>query len=133
MSNRNKSDDTELHLEEYFVEARRAAPEPSDVLMGRILASASDQVASRRRDGQFAQTRSRLTLVTGIGEFWASLENRLAACVLAASVCAGFFAGFSNAQMSSEMVTAIVQSEDTYALDFVAVPTIEDLFPEELS
>ena len=133
MNNRNKSDDAELSLEEYFVEARQAAPEPSDALMDRILVSAQDQAAASRRDGQAEQTGSPPPLITRIGEFWASLEIRLAASVLAASACAGFFVGFLNAQMPSEMVMAIIQSEDVFSLDFVAVPTIEDLFPEELS
>ena len=133
MNRRNKSDDSELFLEEYFVEARRAAPEPSDALIGRILVSASEQARAVRRDRQFEKTRDQLTLVARVGGFWASLENRLATSVLAASMCAGLLAGFLNVQMSSEMVMAIFRGEDVYAFDFVAVPTIEDLFPEELS
>ena len=133
MNNRDKTDDVELALEEYFAEARRTSPEPNAALMSRILADASTREAASRRDKPLEQTRPRPTHVTGIGKFWASLENRLVAGVLAASVCAGFLAGFLNVQMTSELVMAVIQREDVYALDFVAVPTIEELFPEELS
>ena len=133
MNNKDKTDDTVLDLEEYFAEARRASPEPDDALMSRILVDASTWAATSRRDEPLKQTRPQPAHVTGIGNFWASLENRLVAGVLAASVCAGFLAGFLNVQMTSELVMAVIQGEDVYALDFVAVPTIEDLFPEDLS
>ncbi len=133
MNNRDKTDDTELALEEYFAEARRASPVPGDALMSKILADATAEATACRRGNPLEGTRPKPTHVTGIGKFWASLENRLFAGVLAASVCTGFLAGFLNVQMSSEMVMAMIQNEDVYALEFVAVPTIEDLFPEELS
>ncbi len=133
MNKRDKTDDDELALEEYFAEARRASPEPNDALMGRILADASVNAAARRRGKPLEEMHRQPARMAWIGNFWASLENRLVAGVLAASVCAGFLAGFLNVQMSSEVVMAMIQNEDVYALDFVAVPTIDDLFPEELS
>lgn len=133
MNNRDRTDDTELALEEYFAEARRASPEPSDALMSRILADASLRATASRRGKPLAQARPQPAHATGLGNFWSSLENRLVAGVLATSVCAGFLAGFLNVQMSSELVMAMIQDADVYDFDFVAVPTIEDLFPEELS
>ncbi len=133
MRNRDKTDNSELALEEYFAEARRASPEPGDALMSRILVDASIRAAASRRGKPLDQTRPQPAHVTGNSDFLASLENRLVAGVLAASVCAGFLAGFLNIQMTSELVMAVIQNDDIYVLDFVAVPTVEELFPEELS
>ena len=140
MVERNKSDDAELILEQFFADARKAAPRPSDALMNRVLADATEVVSAGRRQASAAADRQRPRVNKGrgvweamFGNFMASIEKRLVAGVLAASMCIGFLAGFTNVQMSSEVIMAMIVDDQIDMSDFVAVTLLDDIFPEELS
>ncbi len=140
MVERNKSDDAELILEQFFADARKSAPRPSDALMNRVLSQATEVIASGRDQASAATDRKRDRANGGLGiweaafgDFMTSIEKRLVAGVLAASMCIGFLAGFTNVQMSSEVIMAMIANDQIDVSDFVAVPLLDDIFPEELS
>lgn len=133
MAQGENRDDSEQSLELFFTAARETNPVPERRLLERVIADANRVQARVRRS---RRSEADLKPVTG-SRFVESLRETLGGWIiagaLAASACAGIVVGFAGPGFIADLHSKVFAADDSEFIEFLAVPSIEEFFPEDVS